>query len=37
MADQNKLLSKGVLLWNSQNHDHQKYLRNVILLQGISQ
>ena len=26
-----------LLLWNSQNREHQKYLRNVILLREISQ
>ena len=31
------MLSKEVLLWNSQNREHQKYLWNVIVLQEISQ
>ena len=31
------MLSKEVLLCNSQNHEHQKYLWSVIVLQEISQ
>ena len=31
------MLSKEVLLWNSQNREHKKYLWNVIVLQEISQ
>ena len=31
------MLSKEVLLRNSQNREHQKYLWNVIVLQEISQ
>ena len=30
-------LSNKILMWNSQNCEHQKYLRNAIMLRGNSQ
>ena len=32
-----RFLSNKILMWNSQNCEHQKFLRNAIMLRGNSQ